>query len=191
MTTLMAKQKLWIGGGLLLLLIATRGQHFDSLVNLGDATLAVFFLTALLFGGWAAFPALILAVGLVDYSAIQFGGVSSWCVTSAYLMLIPTYAAMWAGGLITRRLSCSTTGAIQSALLLATSTVAAFAVSNIGFYLFSGYFDAMAVGEYAGRVAGYLPGYLAYTLLYGGLGLGVTALLSTAETTGETASSAS
>ena len=179
MTKLMGSRKWWIGGALLLVLIATRGQHFDSAINLGDATLAVFFLAALLFGGWKVFPLCLLTTGLVDYSAIQFSGVSDWCVTAGYLMLIPTYAALWGAGLLARRSAYSPVGALQCLLLLSAATVVAFGISNAGFYLFSGYFDEMAVAEYVGRVARYLPGYFAYTLLYGGLGLSLSALVAT------------
>ncbi|MCG2633531.1 MAG: hypothetical protein J4A00_01205 [Gammaproteobacteria bacterium] len=177
MVKLTGSSKFWIGGGLLLLLIATRGHHFNSPVNLGDATLAVFFLTALLFGGWVVFPLLIVAAGVVDYSAIHFGGVSDWCVTPGYLMLIPTYATLWGAGLLARHFSWSGRGALQAGLLITGATVTAFAVSNAGFYLFSNYFNDMSLIEYASRVSRYLPGYLAYTLLYSTVGLGLGALL--------------
>jgi len=81
---------------------------------------------------------LLALAALIDYVAIE-NGTSSWCVSPAYVFLIPTYAVMWLAGRY-----CSTFKAmniaelIKSVGLLTLATSAAFAISNGSFYLFSG-----------------------------------------------------
>jgi hypothetical protein len=54
----------------------------------------------------------------------------------------------------------------QSAGLLTLATSAAFAISNGSFYLFSGRYEELSLGEYFVRVAQYFPSYVGATLVY-------------------------
>ena len=150
---------------LIALMVATRFHHFGDVLHLPDASLAVFF-----FAGFyrkkVFFGFLLALAALIDYLAIE-NGTSGWCVTPAYVFLIPTYAVMWFAGRY-----CSTFKPMKmaelakSAGLLALATSAAFAISNGSFYLFSGRYEDLSLGEYVVRVAQYYPFYVGSALIY-------------------------
>ena len=188
----------WVLLGLTVLMAATRFHHFGSVNFLPDASLAVFFLagfyllnkpvamqttegqagTELYFPGVAIFSLLILEAGLIDYVAINNGGVSDWCITPAYLFLIPTYAVMFFAGKWCAQYKLFSTvgiGKIAVGLLLATSM--AFIISNGSFYLFSGRYAEMSGVQYGERISVYFLPYLAYALLYSGVVIAVFAFL--------------
>lgn len=151
---------------LAMLMAVTRDHHFGSAMNLPDASLAIFLLAGLYLPR-VALPVLLVEAGLVDYLAINFGGVSDWCVSPAYWFLIPTYAVMWyAGRFYGVRHSQSWHGL---ALFAATGWLAAsvaFVISNGSFYLFSGRFAEMGALHYVGSLTGYYGQYLAGAFLY-------------------------
>src|SRR5512137_506705 len=99
---------------LIALMVLTRFHHFGDVLHLPDASLAVFF-----FAGFyrkkAFFGFLLALAALIDYLAIE-NGTSSWCVTPAYVFLIPTYAVMWFAGRY-----CSTFNALAIAKLAKSS----------------------------------------------------------------------
>ncbi len=161
----------WIGAALILLMAATRYNHFGSSLALPDASYAVFFLGGLYLGrvrgGWAILALLLLEAALVDYYAINFQGISSWCVTSAYGFLMVAYAALWSiGRWYAKRYDMTGKGLVG---LFATSVAAgslAFVIANVSFYLLAGYFGSMSVAEYISRVAGYYGSYVAVAVIY-------------------------
>ncbi|MDD4915006.1 MAG: hypothetical protein PHW13_08230 [Methylococcales bacterium] len=152
---------------LMLLMAVTRFHHFGTAFSLPDASLAVFFLAGLWLGGRYLLIALLLEAGLIDYLAItQFGG-SDFCISSAYVFLIPTYAAMWLGGQWCAGFSPLTTAGLSrqfAALLMATTT--AFLISNGSFFLLSGRFAEGSWAQYIDGVARYYPSYLLATVIY-------------------------
>src|SRR5204862_6495037 len=138
---------------LALLMAVTRYHHFGSALQLPDASTAVFLLAGLYVPSVAAFPALLLLAGLLDYLAVDLGGVSAWCLTPAYAFLIPTYVVLWHGGRWYRsRYRITWSGAARLAGTLLIVTTLAFLISNAGFYAFSGYFAEMGAGDYAAAV---------------------------------------
>lgn len=153
--------------GLIILMGITRIHHFGSITTLPDASLAVFFFAGLYLRRWFVFPLFLLEAGLIDYLAISVGGVSDWCVTPAYLFMIPTYAVMWeAGRFCTGRINYNMS---QLLLVLATvliATTVAFLISNAAFYTLSGRFEDLRIAEYFKSVARYYPLYMATTLAY-------------------------
>ena len=162
---------------LALAMLATRFHHFGSSVNLPDASLAVFFLLGLL-GSWRWFPVFALLAGAIDYAAITWGGVSDYCVTPAYLFLLPTYAVMTAGGYLVRADGALRLRQIPFVALAAlVSTVVAFVISNGSFYFFSEYFASLPLADYIGRTGKYFPPYLGYALLYIAAGVAVVKLV--------------
>jgi hypothetical protein len=83
------------------------------------------------------------------------------------VFLIPTYAAMWLGGRLYRRVhTWSWQTLLPLAAIAVTSTVIAFAISNGSFYVLSGYFPNPSWSEYAAGFMKYLPPYLASTCMY-------------------------
>jgi hypothetical protein len=161
----------WIVAALILLMAATRYNHFGSSLSLPDASYAVFFLGGLFLGrtrgGWAILGLLLVEAALVDYYAINFQGISSWCVTSAYGFLMLAYAVLWSvGRWYAPRHNLTGKGLLG---LLVTGLAAgslAFVIANVSFYLLAGYFGSMGVAEYAARVAQYFGSYIEVAVIY-------------------------
>lgn len=163
-----------------LLMAATRFHHFGSAVNLPDASLAVFFLGGLYGLGLPVFAAFLVEAGLIDASAIA-GGISSFCVTPAYVFLIPTYGALWlAARWFRARNEIGLRTLPMLGLTLFAGVTVAFLISNGSFYALAGYFAKMSLGEYAAKTAQYYVPYAGYALLYVALALGAHALISAA-----------
>lgn len=154
------------------LMAATRFDHFGSAVALPDASLAVFFLGGLYLARSArvtvaAFIALILEAGLIDYYATSVQGISDWCMTPAYWFLVPTYGSLWlVGRWFVLRQSMEGKGLIGLAMVAWAACSFAFMFSNATFYLFSERFADMSALEYASRVAQYYGSYVSVALLY-------------------------
>jgi hypothetical protein len=168
---LLQNKTLWILFALMLLMAATRYNHFGSALTLPDASYAVFFLGGLFLGrvrgALVALGLLLIEAALVDYYAINFRGVSGWCVTSAYSLLVFAYGALWFVGrwyAPRHKLTGKGLAGLFAAAVAAGS--AAFVIANASFYLLAGYFDSMGVAEYAGRVAQYYTSYVAVAVMY-------------------------
>jgi hypothetical protein len=158
---------------LAVLMAATRYRHFASTALLPDASLAVFLLGGLYLTRLRWFALLFCEAALIDYLATAWGNVNDWCITPAYLFLVPAYGGAWlAGAWAARGFTANFGGVARTAAAFACGVALWFAVSNAGFYLFSGYFGEMDAFEYAARVARYLPRYAvsaaAYVLLAAG-----------------------
>ncbi|HUW25153.1 MAG TPA: hypothetical protein VMW07_01360 [Gallionella sp.] len=160
----------WIAAGLVLLMAATRFNHFGTAFALPDASLAVFFLGGLYL---AKFPrasvllltALLLEAGAVDYYATAVQGISDWCITPAYGFLIPAYASLWfTGRWFARHHTMEGRGLVWLAVSAWGASSLAFVLSNAGFYLFSGRFADMAVTEYVSRVSEYYGSYVSVAM---------------------------
>ncbi len=166
MISLNRKQSAYLFIILMAALITSRGHHFDVLFHLPDATLAVFFLAGLYLRSPWFLGGFFMAAGLTDYLVIQ-GGVSSFCVTQGYVLLIPTYLSMWIGGRWFQKVMGETMVSLgYLAGIFSVATFTAFLLSSGGFYLLSGYFPHPSFLEFAGRIVKYFPGYIAYTGLY-------------------------
>ena len=174
-------KQLGIFSALVLLMAATRFNHFGTSVSFPDASLAVFllagfFLPRLSLLSLVVFIFLLLEAGGIDYYAINVAGVSDWCVTPAYWFLIPTYASMWLGGswLASRQQNTLASLAMFGGVSWLSTTIA-FLISNGSFYLLSGRYAEMSAVEYTGYVTQYYLPYLAGSLMY--LALAVVAYL--------------
>lgn len=151
---------------LIALMAATRIHHFSTALHLPDASLAVFLLAGFYLPRWS-FPALLVEAGLVDYVAINYGGVDGWCFSPAYWFLIPTYAVLWIAGRYYARIhrySLRSLGVFSGIAFAALS--AAFLISNASFFWVSGLFPNMGMGEYAASVAQYYLPYLNSAVVY-------------------------
>ena len=164
------KQALTIQPGavaLMLLMTVTRFHHFGTVFSLPDASLAVFFLAGLWLGGRYLFIALLLEAGLIDYLAITQFNVSDFCVSQAYVFLIPTYAAMWlVGKWCGKRPILSVTTATQQFAALVMATTTTFLISSGSFYLLSGRYADLSWGHFFAQATQYYPPYVGYTLCY-------------------------
>lgn len=152
---------------LMALMAATRFHHFGTSFALPDASLAVFFLAGLWLGGRYLFAVLLLEAGLIDYLAITKLGVSDFCVSKAYVLLIATYGVMWLGGKWCRQFqNVSAVAAAKQFAALTVSSSVAFLISNGSFYLLSGRYAEASWAQYAERFAMYYPPYLTSALIY-------------------------
>jgi hypothetical protein len=174
----------WIGAALVLLMLTTRSHlisHFGTQFVLPDASYATFFLGGLFLGrvrgALAILAVLILEAALVDFYAINFQGISAYCVTSAYGFMVFAYAALWfVGRWIAPRYEMSVSGFANLTVATIIAGSAAFIIANVSFYLLAGYFDSMSVVEYVSRVSEYFASYVAVMLMYVGFAVGVQAL---------------
>jgi len=169
------------------LMAATRFNHFGSAVALPDASLAVFFLGGLYLSrcsgraAIAAFVALILGAGAIDYYATSVQGVSDWCMTPAYWFLVPTYGSLWlAGRWVALRQTLQGRGLLVLGVTAWAASSFAFVFSNATFYLFSEYFAEMSAVEYASRVSQYYVSYVAMALMYISVAVAIHAVLKIA-----------
>ena len=150
------------GIALIALLAVTRIGHFGGINTPPDASLAVFFLLGL----WIASPrwlvVALLAAASTDALAIAQGA-SSYCITPAYPLLIPTYGVLWGAGRAICVYAARWHGWMRGLVLgvaLLMSTAIAFLVSNASFYALSGYFEAMPAGDFARAVSPYFRPYM-------------------------------
>jgi hypothetical protein len=166
------RSRLLIGLALAALMAATRGQQFAPLgQHLPDASLAVFFLAGFYLGSGWGFLGLFAFATVIDLTAIGWGGVSGYCLTPAYWLLVPAYGAVWAAGRWyagRHRESVSTLPVLGGALL--AGGVAAELFASGGFYLFSGRFAEVSLVGLAHSLVDYLPGTLLALFAYVGLG---------------------
>ncbi|MBC7982949.1 MAG: hypothetical protein H7Y02_03750 [Candidatus Obscuribacterales bacterium] len=168
---------------LLLLLMGTRSQfvaqqlHFAPWLRAPDATLAVFFLAGLWIPSIALMGVLLGAAALADQAAFA-SGVSDWCVTAAYVCLIPAYATMWFGGRYCRSVNfASPVGFAKLTGALIITCWVEFVISSGSFFLFSGYFPTMPASEYWSKTIGYYPHYLGWAAVYVVAGIALASIV--------------
>jgi len=155
--------------GLLLaaVMIATRSHHFASALHLPDASWAVFFLAGALLPGWLPLAGLLALATAVDYVAITFGGVSAFCVSPAYIALLPAYGALYAAG---RWYAGRHQPQWRTLLPFSGAALAGTAVCELlssgGFYFLSGRFAEPTVAQFGARLARYFPPALESMALY-------------------------
>ena len=151
---------------LIALMAATRMDHFGTSLHVPDASLAVFLLAGFFLPRWA-FPALLVEAGLVDYLAINYGGVEGWCFSPAYWFLIPTYFVLWfAGRFYAARHQLTLRSLAELVGIALVATGVAFVISNASFYLLADYFETMSASQYSSQVAQYFLPYLQSSFLY-------------------------
>ncbi|MEY4768886.1 MAG: hypothetical protein RL637_1525 [Pseudomonadota bacterium] len=158
---------------LMLIMALTRIHHFGHEFALPDASLAVFFLAGRLCQSRWTLISLLLNAVLLDYIAITMLNVSDWCISPAYIFLIPTYSVLWYLGKYsaTKWQQLNVTEFLQSMMLMLIATSIAFVISNQSFYLFSGRYQTLAWENYWLQISHYYVPYLTSALLYAGTGL--------------------
>ena len=87
-----------IGMALIALILLTRSSHFGASFLLPDATIAALFLTGMLMQKVRWLAIAITVAFAVDFYALDFAGVSDYCMSLGYWGLIPTYAMVWGVG---------------------------------------------------------------------------------------------
>lgn len=174
MLNVRARLVAWEMAILALLMTVTRFSHEGSAISLPDASLAVFFLVGMYCGGVGRFIVLFLLATLIDLVATGFMGISDYCLTPAYVFLLPTYGTMWWIGCWLRGSDSNALDAawiMRACMAVVVGTSIAFLVSNLSFYAFSGKVSQVSVGNYLSALTGYYAAYLSSTVLYSALGV--------------------
>ena len=170
MLTLSTRNQIFIGLVLVLLMALTRGHHFATLEHLPGASWAIFFLAGVYLRPAWFLPVLLALVWLLDFAAFTWGGTSGFCLTPAYVFLLPAYGALWLAGRWYAKQHCFEW---RTLLPLTLSVLAGAAVCELfssgGFYFFSGRFADPAFAEFGARLLKYFPPYLQSLALYVGI----------------------
>jgi hypothetical protein len=167
MQSLSARQQLLVGLLLALVMAATRVQHAGALGHAPDASWALFFLAGFYLRPRWVFAALMAEAVLLDFAAVTWGGVSSFCITPAYALLVPAHGVLWLGGRwYAERYRPSWSTLLPFAAIALVATVLAEVLASSGFYLFSGRFAEVSLAGLGGRLVEYFPASLEAMALY-------------------------
>ncbi|OZA30462.1 MAG: hypothetical protein B7X93_03215 [Hydrogenophilales bacterium 17-61-9] len=181
MLNLTARQQIAISLVLILLMLLTRSHHWASIHSLPDASWAIFFLLGVYVRALWVVPALIAASVAIDYVAITWGGVSDFCVSPAYWLLIPAYLALFAGGrFYARGHGLSLLGLFRLIGVALAVVVIAELLTSGGFYFFSGRFAEPTLAGFIPRFEQYFPRMLGTFALYLGVAAAVHVALAAA-----------
>jgi hypothetical protein len=168
MLTVSTRTQIAIGAGLAVLMIATRGQHFPDLRQmLPSASWAVFFLAGVYLRPLWVPVAFFALASFLDFAAINWQNVSDYCVSPAYIALIPAYGALWFGG---RWFAGRYTFKPATLLWLVVSALAATFVCEIissgAFYFFSGRYPDATLAGFFPRIVKYYPTFAGTTAFW-------------------------
>lgn len=167
MLSISNRQQFIIGLLLVALMAFTRGHHFSTINHLPSASLAVFFLAGLYISSKWLLPILFAEAALLDYAAITFGGVSSFCVSPAYVMLLPAYGTLWfAGQWYAKQYQFGWPTLLPLSLSVIFATAVSQILSGGGFYFFSGRYTEPTFSEYGERFVTYFPSALSNIVFY-------------------------
>jgi hypothetical protein len=176
MMNLSVRNQLTIGVALVLLMIVTRGHHFSSLHSLPGASWAVFFLAGLYLRAVWPLAGFFILTWILDFSAYTWGGASGFCLTSAYVFLLPAYSALWyTGHWYARRYQFEWQTLLPLSLSLITGAAVCELFSSGGFYFFSGRFEETTLVEFGQRLMQYFPHYIGSLVFY----IGITVVIHT------------
>jgi hypothetical protein len=166
---------LLIAAAIAFAMLLTRGSHVLTQISLPDASLALFLLGGLLLKRWAWFAAFFGLATFIDFGAAALDPVQGFCLTNGYWGLIPSYAALWFGGLWLSK-QANAFSPLRFAVVSLGATFAAFVLSTQTYYLFSGRFPAQGLVESLKHGWEYLPDWMGVNAAYFGLVLMVVAL---------------
>lgn len=180
MLTLSLRNQIIIGLLLVIMMILTRGYNLVWTHNLADASWAVFFLAGIyLRSAWPLLGLFLLSWSL-DYAAYTWGGVNDFCITPAYLFLIPAYTSLWlAGRWYAKQYQFSWHNITWLGVSMTTGLLACEFFSSGGFYFFSGRFTETSLNEYAARFTQYFPSYVESFMFYIAIAIVLHTLLTT------------
>lgn len=181
MLNLTTRQQIFISFALVVMMLLTRSQHWASIHSLPDASWAIFFLLGVYVRALWVMPALIAASVIIDYVAITWGGVSDFCVSPAYWLLIPSYAVLFAGGrFYARGHRLSLMGLLRLMGVALVVVAVAQLLTTGGFYFFSGRFAEPTLAGLMLRLQKYFPPMLGTFALYLGVAVIVHVALAAA-----------
>lgn len=154
------------------LMVITRSGHLGSAWTPPDASWAVLYLAGFYFGReWRwALPALLCTAMAVDFIVIKEFGVSSYCVTVAYVFMLPAYALLWLGGAWMRRTyRRELADLVRWAVSLGLGSSLCFLVTNVTFYWLGGRIPDPSLGGWWQNFAQWYAGFVAIPFAYTGI----------------------
>ena len=163
-------KQLCIAATIAFFMLLTRGSHVLTHVSLPDASLVLFLLGGLLLkrAGW--FVAFFVLATCIDFGAAALDPAQGFCLTNGYWGLIPSYGAMWLGGLWLGKqqdvFSTNTKNISTYAMVSMFTTFIAFVISTQTYYLFSGRFPAKGLIESLQHGWEYLPSWMSFSAMY-------------------------
>lgn len=162
------------------IMLLTRSHALTHLVHVPSTALASFFVLGYFVRRFTGFIALFALAYAIDVVSISILGVSDFCYTPAYAMLIPAYTVMWSAG----RYAASMPERLQSlplmAVLVAGATFVSHLFSSGGFYFLGGRFPDPTIAGFLPRLSLYFPLALISSLLWTGVAVALWALVLTA-----------
>jgi hypothetical protein len=166
--TMISRKHLIIAAALAFFMLLTRGSHTLTPFNLPDASLALFLLGGLMLprAGW--FVAFFALAAVIDFGAAALDPAQGFCLTKGYWGLIPSYGAMWLGGLwLSKQADAFATSNLAAySLISMLTTFVAFVISTQTYYLFSGRFPAQGIIESMKHGWEYLPSWMGFSAMY-------------------------
>lgn len=150
------------------LMLLTRGSHVLTHVSLPDASLALLLMGGLYLRKAVWFGFFIVLATLIDFGAAAVDSIQAFCLTPGYWGMLPTYAAMWFGG-VWLSAQQDNLNIVKFSLVSLTATFTAFVISTQTYYLFSGRFPAEGLMESVQHGWEYLPSYIGFTFMYLGV----------------------
>jgi len=159
------KKSLIIAAGLAFLMLLTRGSHTLTPFSLPDASLILFLLGGILLKRWGWFAAFFVLGTVIDFGAAALDPAQGFCLTNGYWGLIPSYAAMWLGGLWLSKQRDAFAIAPFVGVSMA-GTFVAFVVSTQTYYLFSGRFPNNGLLDTMQHGWNYLPNWMLVNAAY-------------------------
>lgn len=169
MLALSFRAQIIVGVTLVTLMAATRGHHFAALEHVPSASWAVFYLAGAYLGPFWVFPGLLAEAAFLDFAAVTWGGVSNFCVSPAYVFLVPAYGALWLAGRWYGGMRRDMAAALCSlGTSLIVGTVVCELISSGSFYFLSSRFHQPNLFQFALRFVEYFPRSLSATVFYAG-----------------------
>jgi hypothetical protein len=179
MNAISRRNTIALGAMLAIVMCLTRGSHFATAYQLPDASWAVFFLIGFYFRQRAILPSFLALAALVDCVSVTQLGVDNYCLTPAYIFLLPAYAALWyAGRWMAKRHALTLRSLPAFAAAAALGALACELISSGSFYFLGGRFADTSLQEFGSRLLQYFPGDLGGTAFYLGCAAAVHLLVS-------------
>jgi hypothetical protein len=162
------KRNILIAAAIAFFMLLTRGSHVLTQVALPDASLVLFLLGGLWLKRASWFAAFFVLATVIDFGAAAFDPTQGFCLTNGYWGLIPSYAAMWLGGLwLSKQQDAFANKNIASfAVVSMFTTFVAFVISTQTYYLYSGRFPAQGIIESMKHGWEYLPSWMGFSAMY-------------------------
>lgn len=151
------------------LMVITRSGHLGTPWSPPDASWAVFYLAGFyFFRQWRwALPTLLCTAMAVDFIVITDFGVSSYCVTAAYALILPAYSLLWWGGAWLRRAyRHEALDLARCAASLALAVSACFLLTDGTFYWLSGRVAHPTLAGWWAKLAHWYPDFLGVSFVY-------------------------